>query len=1235
MSTKISALDERLQQDINGEEFFPIIDGTVGAYHTYKINLDQLFQSGQGYEKVTSLSVTDGATVASNNTSFTLEYTQEDNTVQTLTIEKYKIQDNDVAFSHIDPAGYITSTQRISLNNVDNKLATAKAVDDHIDYREALYDASIKEYIGDDDNGVLADFATLTNVADDFTALLAGVKPELNTFKKIEQQFDTIDYSDKIGTGQVNIAHFRINEIDLNTRLNIKDSAITANLISVNAVTSDKIQNGSILRSKIADGAISNDKISDATITASKIKDGTVTPDKLSSGAPDWDNTRVNIPNNLNVQHVYANGNFNSKGTDFRLYNASRAGTNVHSGRALVHSVGDRLDINYANDYTGGVNIRGVVTVPDQDAAAINAGGNRSVVTKEYVDAADILINPIAGDKIQDNAIALRHMSDNSVGTFEILDDSITSEKIENIGPQWNSAGDVVVSGKLTANGQTFTLGSNALPSGNVTLSLQSSVGGSATILRAAGSNGSLSINNTGGSINFSPGSSIKFQVNSNKSTFSNPLHITGAGSTTINGTNFTNPALLVGSSTNGIAIDSNEIIQKGNHLHLGVADGATQNIYFKEGVNTIATIFGNSGSFSAKGDVISESGIIRRNGETSRLSLRGATAYSNGANIELYGKSNINYPGHAYYDADQHTFRAMGNGAVAFKIDSKTKKVTLYGEGTSANHLVTKGYVDKNTFPKITTLDNITTRMDSGFYQTASASIAEGWPEDRGWYHLLTTTHSNTNNYHALQFAASYYDQEVYFRSTGDKGDREWNKLWHTNNDGSGSGLDADLLDGKEATAFSLVGHKHDDLYRKLNTKIGVNDLTTGAPTWDSTNVVIPNQLNVTGHTTINSGGLSVGGQISSTGPDFYLYNAIRADGNTHYGRALVHSSGDKLTINYGKDYTGGVEISGTVIAPNQTTTIINSNNKALTTKEYVASEIAKVYPDDNYILKTGDIMTGDLRFTQTDLGINWYSDTDNASIRFHTNGDEGLDNRLEFNIGDNANEYFIFTQQPWLGERVELLKISNSEISYKGNKIWHDGNTNNAVTSAKIVNYAVTSAKIASNAVTTANIANSSVTLDKLANITSGFVLGKTNNDTKLVPIDTNLSIGTSHNVIASGQAAKDYTDLKVRGLATTAYVDAKIAAAKGTVHYIDMYGLGRTSLNSNPSASQVTWAKGQLGNSVRSGDYVMARVRYYESYNWGNGTAYRDRNRLYIYGVSGAYPNSVWTIYNSWYA
>ena len=36
-------------------------------------------------------------------------------------------------------------------------------------------------------------------------------------------------------------------------------------------------------------------------------------------------------------------------------------------------------------------------------------------------------------------------------------------------------------------------------------------------------------------------------------------------------------------------------------------------------------------------------------------------------------------------------------------------------------------------------------------------------------------------------------------------------NNVWHAGNDGSGSGLDADLLDGQHASAFSLVGHTHD----------------------------------------------------------------------------------------------------------------------------------------------------------------------------------------------------------------------------------------------------------------------------------------------------------------------------------------------------------------------------------------------------------------------------------------
>lgn len=40
--------------------------------------------------------------------------------------------------------------------------------------------------------------------------------------------------------------------------------------------------------------------------------------------------------------------------------------------------------------------------------------------------------------------------------------------------------------------------------------------------------------------------------------------------------------------------------------------------------------------------------------------------------------------------------------------------------------------------------------------------------------------------------------------------GNNTTNKVWHAGNDGSGSGLDADLLDGYHASSFSLSGHTH-----------------------------------------------------------------------------------------------------------------------------------------------------------------------------------------------------------------------------------------------------------------------------------------------------------------------------------------------------------------------------------------------------------------------------------------
>ena len=51
------------------------------------------------------------------------------------------------------------------------------------------------------------------------------------------------------------------------------------------------------------------------------------------------------------------------------------------------------------------------------------------------------------------------------------------------------------------------------------------------------------------------------------------------------------------------------------------------------------------------------------------------------------------------------------------------------------------------------------------------------------------------------LQIVGGYTNNQLYFRGWHSSGGTYlgWNKVWHSTNDGSGSGLDADLLDGSQ----------------------------------------------------------------------------------------------------------------------------------------------------------------------------------------------------------------------------------------------------------------------------------------------------------------------------------------------------------------------------------------------------------------------------------------------------
>jgi len=102
----------------------------------------------------------------------------------------------------------------------------------------------------------------------------------------------------------------------------------------------------------------------------------------------------------------------------------------------------------------------------------------------------------------------------------------------------------------------------------------------------------------------------------------------------------------------------------------------------------------------------------------------------------------------------------------------------------------------------------DITTRTDSGFYEHDTATTAEGWPiTSNTWMHMIACTHSNDTNYYSMQIAASFFNNtDLYYRSTNGSGTTAWSKIWNSSNDGSGSGLDADLLDGYESATANTV---------------------------------------------------------------------------------------------------------------------------------------------------------------------------------------------------------------------------------------------------------------------------------------------------------------------------------------------------------------------------------------------------------------------------------------------
>ena len=125
--------------------------------------------------------------------------------------------------------------------------------------------------------------------------------------------------------------------------------------------------------------------------------------------------------------------------------------------------------------------------------------------------------------------------------------------------------------------------------------------------------------------------------------------------------------------------------------------------------------------------------------------------------------------------------------------------------DGQQGSYYHSQGSTGMAGTSRITSISNFNNTLPSGWYQSSSASNKPG----TSWYNMMNVRHSNAANDHGFQIAMSYYDNNFWSRSyqggTGANNGsyQAWAKSWTTANDGSGSGLDADLLDGIQASSF------------------------------------------------------------------------------------------------------------------------------------------------------------------------------------------------------------------------------------------------------------------------------------------------------------------------------------------------------------------------------------------------------------------------------------------------
>lgn len=161
----------------------------------------------------------------------------------------------------------------------------------------------------------------------------------------------------------------------------------------------------------------------------------------------------------------------------------------------------------------------------------------------------------------------------------------------------------------------------------------------------------------------------------------------------------------------------------------------------------------------------------------------------------EAFGLSNVSAQGAVDYHAENHASRHYPGGGDPLSLAS-LGAVAKAGD-TMTGTLNAPDVYWGPTLLRVSNINNFNNPLPSGWYLAVNGSTGAPTADAGNWYLHHIRHNDNSNNY-AVQQAWHQNDaNKAYMRFINNGTPLPWYKMWHSNNDGNGSGMDADTVRG------------------------------------------------------------------------------------------------------------------------------------------------------------------------------------------------------------------------------------------------------------------------------------------------------------------------------------------------------------------------------------------------------------------------------------------------------